>query len=102
MPESKKRKNAAQKGKDRPSATRAGQSGNDDPAARRERSDAPPPPSPRWWAPTMVTLMVIGLICVVLTYLMRGDAPVPGLGNWNLAIGFGVMLVGFFMTLRWR
>ncbi|MPV38921.1 cell division protein CrgA [Georgenia subflava] len=59
-------------------------------------------PSPRWWAPTMVTLMVIGLVAVVLTYLTQGDLPVPGLGNWNLAIGFGVMIVGFFMTLRWR
>jgi hypothetical protein len=50
----------------------------------------------------MVTLMVLGLVWVVVTYLTQGSWPVPGLGNWNLAIGFGVMLVGFFMTLRWR
>jgi len=50
----------------------------------------------------MVTLMVLGLVCVVLTYLTKGSLPVPSLGNWNLAIGFGVMVVGFFMTLRWR
>ncbi|UNX54989.1 cell division protein CrgA [Georgenia sp. TF02-10] len=59
-------------------------------------------PSPRWWAPTMVTLMVLGLAVVVVTYLTKGGYPIPGLGNWNLAIGFGVMIVGFFMTMRWR
>ncbi|RPF26786.1 MULTISPECIES: cell division protein CrgA [Georgenia] len=63
---------------------------------------AGPRPSPHWWAPTMVALMVLGLVSVVLTYLTQGNLPVPGLGNWNLAIGFGVMITGFFMTMRWR
>lgn len=58
--------------------------------------------SPRWWAPLMVTLMIIGLIVVVLAYLFSGDLPVPGLGNGNLFIGFGIMLVGFLMTMGWR
>lgn len=83
MPESKKRKKAA---------TGSGEA----------RQPAAPKPSPSWWAPVMVTLMVVGLLSVVLTYLFKGDLPVPGLGNWNLAIGFMVMIVGFFMTLRWR
>ena len=60
------------------------------------------PQSPRWWAPTMVTLMVLGLLWVVATYLGRGEIPVPGIGNWNLLIGFGIMMAGFLMTLRWR
>lgn len=82
MPESKKRKKPSE--------------------ARPETRAAAVKPSPSWWAPTMVVLMVLGLVGVVLTYLTQGNLPVPGLGNWNLAIGFGVMLVGFFMTLRWR
>ena len=84
MPESKKRKKAA------PGAGDAA------------RPAAQPTSSPSWWAPVMVTLMVLGLLSVVLTYLFKGDLPVPGLGNWNLAIGFVIMIVGFFMTLRWR
>lgn len=84
MPESKKRKKDTRG----PGAT--------------GRQAAAPTSSPSWWAPVMVTLMVVGLLCVVLTYLFKGDLPVPGLGNWNLAIGFVVMIVGFFMTLRWR
>ena len=83
MPESKKRKKVT-------------------PNGNQPRPAATPAASPRWWAPTMVTLMVLGLVLVVLTYLTKGNLPVPSLGNWNLAVGFSVMIVGFFMTLRWR
>ncbi len=58
--------------------------------------------SPKWWAPLMVTLMLVGLVVVVLAYVFSGNAPIPGLGNGNLFLGFGVMLVGFLMTMGWR
>ena len=28
--------------------------------------------------------------------------PIPGIGAWNLVIGFGIAFVGFLMTTRWR
>lgn len=64
-------------------------------------------PSPRWWAPTMVTLMLLGLVWVVVFYLSSGSWPISHIGsfqvgNWNLLVGFGLMLVGFGMTARWR
>ncbi|GMA21557.1 cell division protein CrgA [Arsenicicoccus piscis] len=59
-------------------------------------------PSPSWWAPTMVTLMVIGLVWVVVYYLSQAAYPIPGITWWNLVIGFAVMLAGFLMTTRWR
>ncbi len=34
--------------------------------------------------------MVVGLVWVVATYLFRGEFPIPGIGNWNLGIGFGL------------
>ena len=61
-----------------------------------------PTPSPKWWAPTMSTLMVVGLVWVVATYLFRGEFPIPGIGNWNLGIGFGLIRAGVLMTMRWR
>lgn len=70
--------------------------------SQRKQDTAEPASSPHWWAPTMVTLMVLGLASLVSTYLFTGDAPVPGLGNWNLAIGLGVALSGFLMTMKWR
>ncbi|QOX81692.1 cell division protein CrgA [Nanchangia anserum] len=58
--------------------------------------------SPSWWAPVMVTLMVIGLIYIVVTYIAGAQYPIPGIGNWNLAVGLGIALVGFIMTMRWK
>ena len=67
--------------------------------------------SPRWYAPTMVTLMVIGLLWVVTTYLFNGQYPLPyftkhhatdWLLNGNLYIGFLIMMSGFLGLLRWR
>lgn len=67
--------------------------------------------SPRWYAPTMVALMVIGLLWVVVTYLFKGEYPLPyfvhshasdWLVNGNLYIGFIVMMLGFLGLLRWH
>ena len=62
----------------------------------------PLPPSPRWYAATMVTLLVLGLVWVVVYYLSQTDYPVPDIGNWNLVIGFAILLGGFGMLTRWR
>ena len=67
--------------------------------------------SPRWYAPTMVTLLVIGLLWVVATYLFQGKYPLPYFvehhgGDWlfngNLYIGFLIMMSGFLGLLRWK
>ncbi|GMA33103.1 cell division protein CrgA [Litorihabitans aurantiacus] len=63
------------------------------------REDAPNPP---WFVPTFLGLLVLGLVWVVTTYLTSGAWPIPPLGSWNLAVGFGFILVGFGMTMRWR
>jgi len=58
--------------------------------------------SPRWWAPLMLALMVIGLLWIVVFYITQTSYPIPKIGNFNLAIGFGLLLLGFGMTPRWR
>ena len=67
--------------------------------------------SPRWYAPTMVTLLVIGLLWVVTTYLFNGQYPLPyftkhhatdWLLNGNVYIGFLIMMSGFLGLLRWK
>ena len=63
---------------------------------------SPPKPNPRWFAPLMVGLMVFGLLWIVVFYITRQAWPIPDIGYWNLAIGFGILLVGFGMTTRWR
>ncbi|WP_432503386.1 cell division protein CrgA [Kineococcus arenarius] len=58
--------------------------------------------TPRWWIVLMIALMVLGLLWIVVFYLSSAQYPVPGWGNWNLVAGFGLVLVGFAMTTRWR
>ena len=67
--------------------------------------------SPRWYAPTMVGLMCVGLLWVVVTYLFKGQYPIPyftahhasdWLGNGNLYIGFLIIMAGFLGLLRWK
>ncbi|MGY1746324.1 cell division protein CrgA [Blastococcus sp. SYSU D00695] len=60
-------------------------------------------PSPRWYAPLMVTLMVLGLLWIVVYYVAGEDiAFMASLSAWNFAIGFGAMVAGLVMSMRWR
>ena len=70
-----------------------------DPGAPRRDVDAP---NPVWFLPVMVGFMLLGLAWVLVFYLSNGVLPIPGVGAWNLAIGFGIALIGFLMTTRWR
>ena len=79
---------------------------------RKKPAYTPPPasrtkaPSPQWYKVLMVSLMVAGLLWVVATYLAapapRGGFPIPNIGQWNIAVGFALMMTGFIMTTRWR
>ena len=64
-------------------------------------------PSPTWYPIVMASVMVLGLAYLVVYYLTSsGTSPHIGfmsdIGNWNFAVGFGVMLVGLVMAVRWR
>lgn len=76
--------------------------------SRKKPTYVPPPAAkaqkgnPPWLVPTMLTLMILGLAWVVTTYISRTEFPIPGIGNWNLAVGFVLMIAGFALTTRWR
>jgi hypothetical protein len=60
-------------------------------------------PSPRWYAPVMVTLMLLGLLWIVVYYVAGDRIPfMVTLSAWNFAIGFGAMVAGLVMSMRWR
>lgn len=67
-----------------------------------ERSDENAAPNPVWFKPIMIGLMLVGLVWVLVFYLSNQSFPLPGIGAWNLIIGFGIAFVGFLMTTRWR
>jgi hypothetical protein len=74
------------------------------PAASTSRQLAP---SPTWYPIVMATVLVLGLAYMVVYYLTSSgtDPHVPimaSLDAWNFAVGFGVMLLGLVMAVRWR
>jgi cell division protein CrgA len=60
-------------------------------------------PSPSWYPIVMAVVLVIGLAYLVVYYLAADKIPVmKDLGAWNFGVGFGVMMVGLIMAVRWR
>lgn len=68
----------------------------------KERTDAVRIGSPRWLAPLMVTLFVVGLLWVVVYYVTQTEYPIGGIGLWNMAIGFAFIIAGFVLSTRWK
>jgi hypothetical protein len=60
--------------------------------------------SQRWVAPTMVTLLLVGLLYIVVFYLAGSSIPVmKDLSSLvNVLIGFGFILAGFVVATRWK
>ena len=74
-------------------------------AAEAQRTKAPRPRrvgNPRWLLPVMLGLMIFGLLWIVVFYISTGAWPIPHIGNWNLLIGFGIILIGFGLTTQWH
>lgn len=91
MPKSKVRKKSAYTPPESVLQPRSGQ------AARLAQ------PSPRWYAPVMVGLMLLGLLWIVVYYVAGDRIPfMVSLGAWNFAVGFGAMVAGLVMSMRWR
>ena len=65
-------------------------------------SDTSVRPNPRWFLPTMLGIIILGMLWLIVFYLSGGEFPVKVWGNWNLLAGFGIMVVGLAMSTRWR
>ncbi|MBN9618406.1 MAG: cell division protein CrgA [Actinobacteria bacterium] len=64
-------------------------------------------PSPSWYPIVMAVVLLLGLAYMVVYYLTSSgtDPHVPimaSLHAWNFAVGFGIMLLGLVMAVRWR
>lgn len=61
-----------------------------------------PKESPGWLAPVMVAAFLSGLIWIVIFYVTSTSYPIPGIGAWNMVVGFGFIGVGFSLATKWR
>jgi hypothetical protein len=77
-------------------------------AAPQRDSDAP---NPVWFAPVMFGFMLLGLVWIITYYVTGAQFPLGSglgaanpfnIGNWNIAVGFGIAMVGFLMSTRWK
>ena len=65
-------------------------------------------PNPVWFKPVMFGFMLLGLAWILVYYVSGAQLPlgaaVSGLniGNANILVGFGIFLVGFIMSTRWK
>lgn len=59
-------------------------------------------PNPVWFKPVMFGFMLVGLAWIIVFYVSKTTLPIPALGAWNILVGFGIMMIGFLMTTRWR
>ena len=66
------------------------------------QSTPEPTESPRWLAPVMLAMFLLGLAWIVVYYITQTKYPVPNLGDWNMGIGFVFVGIGFSLATRWR
>ncbi len=60
-------------------------------------------PSPTWYPIVMGVVLLIGLAYLVAYYLASDKlAFMQHLGAWNFAVGFGILVLGLIMAVRWR
>lgn len=83
---------------------------------RKPKSEAPVRPAvlaedeaenPTWYKVTMFGFMIFGLLWILVFYISSaryplGSATPLDLSNWNILIGFGIAMVGFVMTTKWK
>ena len=63
--------------------------------------------NPTWYKATMFGLMIVGLLWILVFYISSAQYPLGSatfldLSNWNILIGFGIAMVGFVMTTKWK
>ncbi len=64
-------------------------------------------PNAAWFKPVMFGFMLLGLVWIITYYVTSAQYPLGAgtpinLENWNILIGFGIAMVGFMMSTRWK
>jgi hypothetical protein len=75
----------------------------------RKKAVYTPPPrsskskiSPPWLAPVMVGCLLLGLAWIATYYVSGQNYPVPAIHQWNLVVGFALIVSGVMLATRWH
>ena len=79
---------------------------------RKKPAYTPPPAAVKirrrraWVAPAMAACFILGIAYLTVWYIAKPDWMIgnPGTAgeNWNLAVGFGLLLIGFALATKWE
>lgn len=75
----------------------------------RKKAVYTPPPrsskaqvSPPWLVPLMLGCLILGLAWIATFYVSGQSLPVSSINQWNLVVGFGLIIAGVMLATRWR
>jgi len=75
----------------------------------RKKAVYTPPPrssknqvSPPWLVPVMLGCLLVGLAWIATFYISGQKLPVSAIDQWNLVVGFALIVAGVMLATRWR
>lgn len=80
------------------------------PKSRVRKKDVYTPPprssrakvSPPWLVPVMLGCLILGLAWIAVFYVSGQRLPISPLHQWNLVIGFVLIVAGVMLATKWR
>ncbi len=95
MPESKTRKAAVEKKRQKKSS--------EDKPKPTPTKRIKAPSSRRWVPPTFITVGLLGVAWLIVYYVAGQNIPIMSeLGNWNILIGMGGLAGAFVIATLWK
>jgi hypothetical protein len=58
--------------------------------------------SPPWLVPAMLGLLLVGLAWIATFYISGQSLPIAALHQWNLVVGFALIVGGVMLATRWH
>ncbi len=75
----------------------------------RKRAVYTPPPrsskakvSPPWLVPAMLACLLVGLGWIATFYVSGQSLPISALAQWNLVVGFALIVAGVMLATKWH
>jgi uncharacterized membrane protein len=75
----------------------------------RKKAVYTPPPrsakakvSPPWLVPAMLGCLLVGLGWIATFYISGQTLPITALSQWNLVVGFALIVAGVMLATKWQ